>query len=114
GRSWEELLTMRPAGTARAYYRHEVSDELLAQPGEQDLTCHVCWDRIEGVIQSLGAKPVLQRQESFFVLNAETEIAKIISGMPSHFDPQRQSLMELLHPQHMGARFQAIHAVKQG
>lgn len=112
GRSWEELMTARPHGTARAYYRHAVSDALLARPGEQDLTCHVCWDRLEALLAGLGAVSKVQRQESFFVLHAEQEIARIIGAMPDRFDPQRQSLMELLHPQHMGTRFQVLHALK--
>mgnify|MGYP003347625901 CR=1 FL=1 len=44
GRSLHELLTEYPAGTARAYHRHRQSNDLLAQPGEQDLTRHLCWD----------------------------------------------------------------------
>ena len=40
---WADLIGDRPAGTARAYYRHEATRDLLARPGEQDLTCHVCW-----------------------------------------------------------------------
>ena len=46
GKSWRELAGDTPAGTVRAYSRHRQSNALLAQPGEQDLTCHVCWDWI--------------------------------------------------------------------
>ncbi len=111
GRAWNEFITARPQGTARAYYRHEVSDDLLARPGEQDLTAHVCWDRLEEVCRAHGLEPKVQRQESFFVLNAEQEIASIIQSKADAFDPARQSLMELLHPQHLGAKFQVLHAV---
>jgi hypothetical protein len=38
GKSWRELIEAAPNGTARAYYRHAQSNELLARPGEQDLT----------------------------------------------------------------------------
>eukprot|EP01035_Chromulina_nebulosa_P011691 gene11691-15609_t len=44
GKSLRELAEATPAGTARAYFRHTQSNDLLAQPGEQDITCHVCWD----------------------------------------------------------------------
>jgi SAM-dependent MidA family methyltransferase len=42
GKSWPELATATPEGTARAYYRHRQETNLLARPGQQDLTCHVC------------------------------------------------------------------------
>lgn len=112
GHFWQTLIEERPCGTTRAYYRHEQSNDLLARPGQQDLTAHVCWDRLEAVCLAHGLAPKVQRQESFFVLNAEQAIATIIQGKPDAFDPQRQSLMELLHPQHMGAKFQALHAVR--
>ncbi|HEX4644250.1 MAG TPA: SAM-dependent methyltransferase, partial [Verrucomicrobiae bacterium] len=42
GLSAEEFfLAGRNEGTLRAYYRHHANHELLARPGEQDLTAHV-------------------------------------------------------------------------
>ncbi|MEM9226493.1 MAG: SAM-dependent methyltransferase, partial [Verrucomicrobiota bacterium] len=62
GKSWAELTENTPAGTARAYYRHEASRDLLARPGEQDLTCHVCWDRLESVLLQSGCKDIQTRR----------------------------------------------------
>lgn len=109
GKLWHELISACPAGTARAYYKHKINKDLLDRPGEQDLTCHVCWDRLEAVATRSGFIDMdLHRQESFFVKKAQTEIAKIITAKPGEFDAARQDLMELLHPQHMGAKFQVL------
>ncbi|QYY36339.1 SAM-dependent methyltransferase [Ruficoccus sp. ZRK36] len=111
GKSWPLLLEASPAGSARAYYRHELSDDLLARPGEQDLTCHVCWDRLATALESAGwARPRLESQEGFFVHNATAEIERIITAQGSAFDPDRQTLKELIYPGHMGRKFQVLFA----
>ncbi len=109
GHDWAELINERPVGTARAYYRHEISDALLARPGEQDLTCHVCWDRLERVLQKNGFADVrVERQEAFFMRHAAAEIEKLLAENAEAFSPARQTLMELLHPAHLGGKFQLL------
>jgi SAM-dependent MidA family methyltransferase len=114
GYDWEELVQHRPAGTARAYSRHEVSGDLLARPGEQDLTCHVCWDRLEAVLFQAGFKDVrVERQEAFFMRHSAVEIEQILSENPGQFSPARQTLLELLHPAHLGQKFQILSAHRE-
>ena len=109
GYDWANLIQERPAGTARAYYQHEISSDLLARPGEQDLTCHVCWDRLEAVLREHGFTDVrVERQEAFFLRYAADEIEKILAENAGQFSPNRQTLMELLHPAHLGAKFQVL------
>lgn len=113
GRTWPEMLEHCPAGSARAYYRHQMEADLLARPGEQDLTCHVCWDRLADVLRQGGWQHVkILPQESLFIHHSLPVIQSIIEQNPGHFDPQRQTLHELLHPAHMGRKFQALVAVK--
>jgi len=47
GKTWAELAEATPQGTARAYTHHRQTNDLLAQPGQQDLTCHICWDWLQ-------------------------------------------------------------------
>lgn len=109
GKDWQELLTTSPAGTARAYRNHQLSTDLLAHPGEQDLTCHVCWDRLERIAATHGfATQRPHRQESFFMRHASRTIARVIEQAPAAFDPERQALMSLLHPAHLGSKFQVL------
>jgi SAM-dependent MidA family methyltransferase len=109
GYSWAELIQVRPAGTARAYFRHEVSNDLLARPGEQDLTCHVCWDRLEKILCKTGFDTVeVQRQEAFFTRHAATALEKLVTENAGGFSAARQTVMELLHPSHLGQKFQFL------
>jgi len=111
GRSWDQLLFEYPHGTARAYHRHEQSNDLLALPGQQDLTCHINWDGLNEVLKSHGfSEPQLENQEAFFMHHAQQAIGDIITAKAGQFDPARQTLMHLLHPGNMGLKFQVLSA----
>jgi SAM-dependent MidA family methyltransferase len=113
GKSWQELVEAAPAGTARAYYRHTQSNDLLARPGEQDLTCHICWDWIGDALTRHGFTAVqLATQESFFIRNAETYLASAIAADASRLTARKQSLMQLLHGSHLGQKFQVLHGIR--
>jgi SAM-dependent MidA family methyltransferase len=113
GLSLEDFTRRRPEGVARAYKRHRLSDDLLASPGEQDITCHVCWDMLEAVLRDQGfAKIQVERQESFLLGHASSACEAIVTGKGGEFDPDRQTLMELLHPGNMGAKFQVLRGIR--
>lgn len=115
GKSWAELCTEHPAGTARAYYRHTQSSDLLARPGEQDLTCHVCWDWIRDALQAHGFGPArLEAQEAFFMRHAAAYLEPALQADAARLTPRKRSLMQLLHPAHLGRKFQALHAWRGG
>ncbi len=117
GLSWEDLIYNHPQGTARAYYKHKQHNDLLANVGNQDITCHICWDPLIKILKNYHfIKPILQRQESFFVHNANLVIEEIINikmdkpvtGMRMGFNSDKQTLQELIHPGHMGHKFQVL------
>jgi len=111
GRRWDELLFEYPQGTARAYHRHQQSNELLARPGQQDLTCHINWDGLSDVLKAQHfSEPTLESQEAFFMHHAQNVIGEIITAKAGQFDPARQTLMQLLHPGNMGIKFQVLSA----
>jgi SAM-dependent MidA family methyltransferase len=111
GKSWPELSEDTPAGTIRAYYRHQQGNDLLARPGEQDLTCHVCWDWIADALTANGFEPpVLESQEAFFVHHAATALSRLTASEVAGFSPRKLSVMQLLHPGNMGRRFQVLWA----
>jgi SAM-dependent MidA family methyltransferase len=113
GKSWEELTTACPAGTARAYFRHAQGNDLLARPGEQDLTCHLCWDWLGEQLARHGfATSVLESQEAFFIRQAAGALAALIAAEAGRFSPRKQSLLQLLHPSHMGRKFQVLRALR--
>jgi len=113
GKSWRELIEAPPAGTARAYHRHTQSNHLLAQPGEQDLTCHVCWDWLAAAVAKEGfTSPVIESQEAFFIHQAAGYIAATTTAEAARFSPKKLSLLQLLHPSHLGQKFQVLHATR--
>ncbi|RFC51290.1 MAG: SAM-dependent methyltransferase [Verrucomicrobia bacterium] len=111
GKSWRELTEACPAGTARAYHRHQQSNDLLARPGEQDLTCHICWDWLAAALSAHGfTTPTLESQEAFFIHHAAHYIATTTTAEAAHFSQKKLSLLQLLHPSHLGQKFQVLHA----
>lgn len=115
GKPWEEIAYGCPEGTARAYSRHAQSNDLLARPGEQDLTCHVCWDWISEALSGRGfASPSVESQEAFFVRHASAAIESLLATVETGPGRDRRSLTQLLHPAHMGRKFQALWAMREG
>lgn len=113
GLSLEDFTRRRPEGVARGYRGHRLSSDILAFPGEQDITCHVCWDMLEAVLMDHGFVEVqVERQESFLLGHASSACKAIVTGKAGEFDPDRQTLMELLHPGNMGAKFQALRGIR--
>jgi len=113
GKSFAELGHSSPGGTARAYHQQTQHNDLLARPGEQDLTAHVCWDWIATALASAGcASPKVSSQESFFVHHAGPYIAARLATATSATDPAKRALMHLLHPGQMGQKFQVLQAFK--
>lgn len=111
GKSFAQLATETPIGTARAYSKHTQSNDLLAQPGEQDLTGHVCWDWLADALAQGGfAKPVVESQEAFFIRHAGDFLSKAMAAEASRLSQRKLALMQLLHPSHLGQKFQVLHA----
>lgn len=114
GKSWAELAADHPEGTARAYHQHTQSNDLLARPGEQDLTCHVCWDWIATELVRQGfAPPRTEAQEAFFVHHAARYLESALRADASRLTERKRSLMQLLHPAHLGRKFQVLHAWRE-
>ncbi len=115
GKSWEEIAFATPAGTARAYRRHAQGNDLLSHPGEQDLTCHVCWDWIGDALSGKGfADPRVESQEAFFVGHCARMIEDLSAAQAGLLSRDKFSLLNLLHPGNMGQRFQALWALRNG
>lgn len=113
GKSLRELMESCPAGTARAYHRHAQFNDLLARPGRQDLTCHVCWDWLgEALGRHRFAAPVVESQEAFFIHHAAEVIAATSAAEATRFSQRKLALLQLLHPSHLGQKFQVLHALR--
>lgn len=111
GKSWTELIGSVPQGTARAYHQHRQKTQLLESMGEQDLTCHICWDHLSKALQSQRFETAkVQSQEAFLVGHAAPKLAEIMSAEATQMSPRKAGLMQLLHPSALGQKFQVLSA----
>jgi SAM-dependent MidA family methyltransferase len=109
GRTWTSLLQDHPSGTARTYQGHAQGNDLLETPGERDITCDINWTPLKAQMEAAGLESVtLESQESFLVQRAQRAAASIVTGSAGHFSPDRQTLLQLIHPANMGQRFQVL------
>jgi len=114
GKTWTSLCIDCPSGTARTYHQHTQDNDLLALPGEKDITCDVCWDRLSEALQQTKFTSItLESQESFIVQRAQRVAEAIVSQNAGNFSQDRQTLMELIHPAHMGQRFQVLWGLRK-
>ncbi len=111
GKTWHELTRETPQGSVRAYFHHQQSNDLLAQPGAQDLTCHICWDTLGQALRERGftVDPV-RSQEAFLVKNTAETLARIMADEAAGMSPRKAGLMQLLHPSALGQKFQVLTA----
>ena len=92
----------RMAGTLLAYHRGRVHDDVLARPGEQDLTAHVDFDRL----RVPGLRTVLFEEQSAFLrrLGVEEWLGRLDPSRltPADLFNARLRAMELLAPAGLG------------
>lgn len=113
GKSWAELAHFTPQGTARAYRHHRQHNDLLARPGEQDLTCHVCWDWLSRALALCGFDSLrLESQETFFMRHAQGRIEALMNAATAAGSSPTRSLLQLLHPSYLGQKFEVLHATR--
>jgi len=62
--------TLRPQGTLRGFSRQGFVDDLLAQPGDYDLTSSVNWTQVRTVGENLGLEVVDFTSQDKFLMNA--------------------------------------------
>jgi SAM-dependent MidA family methyltransferase len=98
----------RAQGTLRAYSRHQQSADLLASPGEQDLTAHVNLTALQKAGESAG----LQTEGVFAQGEFLTRIARTTwrdkSGLAEWTPARKRQFQTLTHPEHLGRQFKLL------
>lgn len=105
----EEFLTpQRGTGTLRAYHRHMVSDDLLARPGEQDLTAHVNFSAIKRAGESAGLQTETDTSQARFLTGIAQRAWRDDSGFGPWTPEQTRQFQTLTHPSHLGRAFRVL------
>jgi len=100
------LSPARSHGTLRAYRHHQPTTDVLADPGQQDLTTHLNFTQL----QKEGEREGLKTEQ--FVTQGEflTAVAsKMWSEEKRTLSPtQKRQFQSLTHPEHLGSAFQVL------
>lgn len=96
------------AGTALAYRGMNASDDLLADPGRQDLTAHVNFDAVTecAVRSGFKARGLITQAEFLIELGIGSYLPSLATGPApdrSHYEAEREAVSRLLDPRHMGS-----------
>jgi SAM-dependent MidA family methyltransferase len=103
----EQFSPARVKGTLRAYHRHQVSDDLLAQPGEQDLTAHVNFPAIQQAGEAAGlTTDAFSTQPQFLTRILQKAVAD--KSLASLDAKQIRQFQTLTHPEHLGRAFRVL------
>jgi SAM-dependent MidA family methyltransferase len=102
----------RPHGSLRAFRAHRLSDDLLASPGEQDITATVNWSQLIRAGAEAGLETVsLERLDKFLRRAGIVEQLEALTARASD-EGERASLSvaarEMILPGGMGESFQVL------
>jgi len=100
----EALRPERPEGTLRAFTRHHQTADVLAEPGEQDLTADVNFPGLAAAGEGADRQTVPLCAQGRFLVEALRE-QPLAAGWSA---AQRRQFQTLIHPQHLGERFKVL------
>jgi SAM-dependent MidA family methyltransferase len=101
----ELLHPSRAGGTLRAYHDHHPEPDLLARPGEQDLTSHVNFTQLQMAGTAAGLSEERFCSQAEFLGPIALELWR--GAGPASVAETRQ-FQTLTHPEHLGARFRVL------
>jgi SAM-dependent MidA family methyltransferase len=97
----------RRDGTLRAYYQHHQSNDLLARPGEQDLTAQLNFTAIREAGESQGLKTETFETQAQFLTHVVAKAANE-PGFQEWFKAHTRQFQTLTHPEHLGRSFSVL------
>ncbi len=109
----EMISPARTRGTLRAYHRHHLSDDLLINPGEQDLTAHVNFSALQAAGESAGLTTEAYLTQPQFLTGILAEAVKDAAFREWNTSRTRQ-FQTLTHPEHLGRAFKVLLQRREG
>jgi SAM-dependent MidA family methyltransferase len=95
-------------GTVRGYRGHRFVDDLLADPGDVDLTAHVNFTRIEKAGMEAGLGPGTLVEQRRFLSDILGRTLRPSSGFGDWSQARTRQFQTLTHPQHHGRSFRVL------
>jgi len=104
----ERLLPERSQGTLRAYRRHQVSADVLADPGLQDITAHIDFGHIQHAGEQAGLITEYFGAQDQFLVAIAAQIWRANAGFGDWSPQRRRQFHTLTHPDHLGRAFRVL------
>jgi len=102
----------RFSGTLRAFHNHQLIEDVLARPGEQDLTTTVDWTQLREAGERAGLQTVRhERLDQFLLQEGLLDVLEnLASGAPDDVEALRlrTSAREMILPHGLTASFQIL------
>jgi len=103
-----ELQPERTQGTLRAYRQHKIAEDVLADPGKQDITAHVNFAQIEATGIQAGLATEAFETQGRCLTRIAAEAWKPASNFGDWDSKRIRQFQTLTHPEHLGNKFRAL------
>jgi SAM-dependent MidA family methyltransferase len=112
GRDW--FSPTRRGGTLRAYRRHQVCSNVLADPGEQDITAHVNFTLLQNRGEETGLETILFQPQERFLTRVLEKAWQAQAEFLLQNSAWKRQFQTLTHPDHLGRAFQILAQKRPG
>jgi SAM-dependent MidA family methyltransferase len=107
-RAEEFFMPERKAGTVRGYHRHQLGSDVLAHPGDQDITAHVNFTAIQTAGESVGLRTDALVPQAQFLTGIAARMWEEAGSLKEWTPGHTRQFQTLTHPEHLGRSFQAL------
>ena len=104
----EFFMPERKEGTTRGYHHHRPSSNVLANPGEQDITAHVNFTAIRTAGESAGLRTDSFLTQARFLTSIAAQTWKDEGSFGEWTAERTRQFQTLTHPEHLGRSFQVL------
>lgn len=107
----ERLSPERAGGTLRSYSKHRLSADVLADPGEQDITAHVNFTQLQLAGERAGLRTEGLFSQPQFLMRIVTKLAEEgwrAEGQVGLTAEEARQFQTLTHPDHLGRAFRVL------
>ena len=98
----------RSCGTLRGYYRHHPIEDLLARPGDQDLTSQVNFSALRQEGEKRGLRTEFFGTQAQFLTQVFSRLLKDSVRAPAWNSDKVRQFQTLTHPDHLGRAFRVL------